>query len=95
VKTGGWKHSDATRSRMAARMTAAERARISEQTKARMADPAVRQRIQAGMRAASGEAVELRMLKAAWSSGRPAARKRFLTDLTGADHSDKSGSSKG
>jgi hypothetical protein len=87
MKKGGWKHSDETRSRMAARMTDAERARISEQTKARMADPAVREKIQAGMRAASGEAVEVQMLNAAWRSARPAARKRFLAELTSADSS--------
>jgi hypothetical protein len=85
MKKGGWKHSSETRDRMRSRMTDAQRAKISEDTKARMADPAVRQRIQDGMRAASGEAIELQTLRAAWRTARPAARKRFLVELTSAD----------
>ena len=61
------------------------RLEISQNTKLRMADPAVRQRIREGMRAASGEAVEVQTLRAAWLAARPAARKRFLVELTGAD----------
>jgi hypothetical protein len=66
-------------------MTDAERAKISQDTKTRMADPAVRQRIQDGMRAASGEAVELQTLMAAWRAARPNSRKRFLAELTNAN----------
>ena len=61
------------------------RLEISQNTKLRMANPAVRQRIREGMRAASGEAVEVQTLRAAWLAARPAARKRFLVELTGAD----------
>jgi hypothetical protein len=61
------------------------RLEISQNTKLRMADPAVRQRIREGMRAASGEAIEVQTLRAAWLAARPAARKRFLVELTGAD----------
>lgn len=61
------------------------RLEISQNTKLRMADPAVRQRIREGMRAASGEANEVQTLRAAWLAARPAARKRFLVELTGAD----------
>ncbi|MBI5260882.1 MAG: hypothetical protein HY852_03570 [Bradyrhizobium sp.] len=65
-------------------MTPEERAKISEATKARMADPAVRQRIRDGMQAASGEANELRALRAAWRDVRPAVRKRFLNEILAA-----------
>jgi hypothetical protein len=61
------------------------RLEISQNTKLRMADPAVRQRIREGMQAASGEAIEVQTLRAAWLAARPAARKRFLVELTGAD----------
>ena len=61
------------------------RLEISQNTKLRMADPAVRPRIRERMRAASGEAVEVQTLRAAWLAARPAARKRFLVELTGAD----------
>ena len=84
MKMGGWKHSEETRAKIKAKMQA-RRAEISEQTKLRMANPAVRKRIQDGMRAASGEAVELHTLRAAWSAAQPAARKRFLVELTNAD----------
>jgi hypothetical protein len=60
-------------------------AEISQRTIVRMADPEVRQRIKDGMKAASGEAAELQMLRAAWVEARPAARKRFLAELTRAD----------
>ena len=53
-----------------------------------MADPEVRQRIRDGMKAASGEAAELQM-RAAWFTARPAARKRFLAELTRADAQPK------
>jgi hypothetical protein len=89
MKKGGWKHSDETRAKIAAKqrswMTDAERAKISQETKARMADPAVRRRIQDGMRAASGEAIELQTMLAAWRAARPAARKRFMAEVTNAD----------
>jgi hypothetical protein len=63
------------------RMNAAERAKIGETTKARMADPAVRQRIKDGMRLASGETDELQLLQAAWRATRPIVRSRFLNEL--------------
>jgi hypothetical protein len=85
----GEKHSDEARAKIAAknqtRMTAEERAKISRDTKLRMADPSVRQRIRDGMRAATGEAVELQTLRAVWLAARPAARQRFLAELTNAD----------
>jgi hypothetical protein len=84
----GEKHSDEARAKIAeknqARMTAEERAKISRDTKLRMADPSVRQRIKDGMREATGEAVELQTLRAAWLAARPAARQRFLAELTNA-----------
>lgn len=85
MKKGGWMHSSETRAKMRSRMTDAQRAKISADTKARMADPAVRQRIQDGMRAASGEAIELQTLRAAWRAAHPGARKRFLVEITNAD----------
>lgn len=60
-----------------------KRAEISRDTKARMADPAVRQRIREGMQASSGEAAELQMLKTAWRACRPKVRRRFLEGLLG------------
>ena len=84
MERGGWKHSDETRARISATMQS-RRLEISQNTKLRMADPAVRQRIREGMRAASGEAIEVQTLRAAWLAARPAARKRFLVELTGAD----------
>lgn len=62
-------------------MPAAERALISTDTKARMADPAVRQRIRDGMHAASGRANELRALRAAWRAVRPSVRSQFLSEI--------------
>lgn len=63
-----------------------QRAKISEATRAAMADPAVRKRIsdrtKAGMRAAEAAAVkELKGLQRAWRAAGPAARRRFLADL--------------
>lgn len=84
VKQGGWTHSSETKARMAALMRSRS-AEISEQTKQRMADPAVRQRIRDGMRAASGETDEVKMLRLAWRAARPAARAKFLVELTRAD----------
>ena len=87
VKRGGWKHSPETRARIAETMRSRS-AEISQRTIVRMADPEVRQRIRDGMKAASGEAgeaAELQMLRAAWFTARPAARKRFLAELTRAD----------
>jgi hypothetical protein len=84
----GAKHSDEARANIGAknqaRMTAEEREKISRDTKLRMADPSVRQRIKDGMRAATGEAVELQTLRAVWLAARPAARRRFLAELTDA-----------
>jgi hypothetical protein len=62
-------------------MTESERARISADTKARMANPAVRQRIRDGMQANSGELNELRALRAAWRAVRPAVRNRFIHEI--------------
>lgn len=84
VKRGGWKHSPETKARMA-EMMRSRSAEISQRTKARMADPAVRQRIRDGMKAASGEAAELQMLRVAWLAARPAARAQFLLELTRVD----------
>ena len=58
MERGGWKHSDETRARISATMQS-RRLETSQNTKLRMANPAVRQRIREGMRAASGEAVEV------------------------------------
>jgi hypothetical protein len=58
---------------------------ISQRTKQRMADPEVRQRIRDGMQAASGEAAEVQMLRLAWVAARPAARARFLVEISRAD----------
>lgn len=83
TKSGGWKHLPETRAKIAqtqrARWDETARAATSEVTKARMADPAVRQRIRDGMRRASGEADELRAIEAAWRSARPAVRPRFIS----------------
>ena len=84
VKRGGWKHSPETRARIAETMRSRS-AEISQRTIDRMADPEVRQRIRDGMKAASGEAAELQVLRAAWFTARPAARKRFLAELTRVD----------
>jgi hypothetical protein len=62
------------------------RVEISQRTKQRMADPEVRQRIKDGMRAASGEVAEVQMLRLAWVAARPAARARFLVEITQSDH---------
>lgn len=85
MKKGGWKHSDETKAKIKSHMTDERRAEISQATKVRMADPAVRRRIQDGMKSASGEAIELQTLRGAWLAARPAARKLFLAELTGAD----------
>lgn len=84
VKQGGWTHSPETKARLAALMRSRS-AEISERTKQRMADPAVRQRIRDGMRAASGEADELKSLQMAWSAARPGARATFLVEITRAN----------
>lgn len=80
----GWKHSSETRARMAELMRSRS-AEISQRTKERMANPEVRQRIRDGMQAASGESAELLLLRTAWFAARPAARKRFLVELTSAE----------
>lgn len=84
MKKAGWKHSDETRAKLSATQQA-RRAEISAATKLRMADPAVRQKIKDGMRAASGEIAELHTLRTAWLAARPASRTRFLIELTNAD----------
>jgi hypothetical protein len=84
MKRRGWKHSPEARARIAETMQSRS-AEISQRTIDRMADPEVRQRIRDGIKAASGEAAELQMLRAAWFTARPAARKRFLAELTPAD----------
>jgi hypothetical protein len=40
-----------------------------------MDDPAIRQQIIDGIRTASGQAVELQMMMAAWKAARPGGRK--------------------
>jgi hypothetical protein len=75
----GFKHSPETLARLKEAMRSRS-AEISEQTKARIADPAVRRRIREGMKAASREALEVLALKGAWLAARPAARKRFLAE---------------
>lgn len=66
-------------------MSPEARARISEATKARMADPAVRARIskrtKEGMLAAAGGLRELRDLRSAWKYARPSVRKIFLDEV--------------
>jgi hypothetical protein len=84
VKRGGWKHSPETKARIAETMRSRS-AEISQRTKARMADPEVRQRIRDGMQAASGEGLEVQMLRLAWIAARPSARTKFLVELTRAD----------
>src|SRR6266446_3509217 len=83
VKRGS-KHSPESKARIAQTLRARS-VEISEQTKLRMADPEVRQRIRDGMQAASAEAAEVQMLRLAWLAARPAARARFLVELTRAD----------
>lgn len=78
----GQGHTPETIARIRATMSdPAKRAQISRDTKARMADPAVRQRIRDGMEAASGAAVEFQVLRAAWLGARPKVRRRFLDEL--------------
>lgn len=84
LKSGSRKHSPETKTRIAELMRSRS-AEISQSTKQRMADPAVRQRIRDGMKAASGEALELQMLRTAWLAARPAARTRFLVELLRVD----------
>jgi hypothetical protein len=64
-------------------MTPEQRERISVATRAAMADPALREKISQrtteGIRRAARELEpELTQLNIAWSSARPAVRKRFL-----------------
>lgn len=80
TKPGGWHHSPETRAQITATMRA-RRTEISEATKLRMADPAVRQRIKDGMAEASGEAAEIHLLRAAWKTARRAVRTRFIAEL--------------
>jgi hypothetical protein len=66
-------------------MSKDQRARISAATKAAMEDPAVRARIsertKAGMLAASGQLLELRLLRDAWQRARSGTRTRFLNEI--------------
>lgn len=80
MKRGGWKHSQKTRDKIAATMRE-RRDEIAEATKARMADPAVRQRIREGMLKASASADELRTLRVVWRATPPTVRARFLAEL--------------
>ena len=83
VKRGSM-HTPETRARIAETLRARS-AEIRQQTKLRMANPEVRQRIRDGMQAASGEAAEVQMLRLAWRAAGPAARAKFLVELTRAD----------
>ncbi|MHC2390829.1 hypothetical protein ACVMFA_009525 [Bradyrhizobium liaoningense] len=83
VKRGG-KHSPETKARIAETMRSRS-LEISQRTKQRMADPEIRQRIRDGMQAASGETAEVQMLRLAWVAARPAARARFLVEITRTD----------
>ncbi|WP_024575933.1 MULTISPECIES: hypothetical protein [unclassified Afipia] len=66
-------------------MTPEQRARISEMTKARMANPEVRERISRRTKeakaAAAAELPEWLMLRMAWTNARPGVRKRFLDEI--------------
>jgi len=76
------KHSPESKARIAETLRARS---VEISGKLRMADPEVRQRIRDGMQAASAEAAEVQMLRLAWLAARPAARARFLVELTQAD----------
>ena len=81
----GSTHSAETRSRlsekMRGQMTDADRAKISTDTKARMADPAVRQRIRDGMFAANNDLVALTILRSAWRDAPSSVRRAFIVEL--------------
>jgi hypothetical protein len=82
----GFRHSDDAKARIGASNKAhwsspEKRAETSARTKQLMADPAVRQRIRAGMLRASGQTSEVRLLRAAWRAACPAVRTRFLAEL--------------
>lgn len=81
----GKTHSAETKARIAEtlrlRMSDAERAKISANTKAAMADPAVRQRIRDGMAAANGSLTSLTVLRAAWRGAPVSVRRRFIEEL--------------
>lgn len=83
AKRGGWKHSPETKAKIAqtqrARWDDTARAATSKVTKARMADPAVRQRIRDGMRRASGETGQLQAIETAWRNAGPTVRLRFIS----------------
>jgi hypothetical protein len=80
----GATHTAETRSRlsekMRGQMTDADRAKIIADTKARMADPAVRQRIREGMTAANRERdlISLASLRSAWIGARANVRLTFI-----------------
>jgi hypothetical protein len=81
----GKTHSAETKARIAgtqrSRMSDAKRAKISADTKAAMADPAVRQRIRDGMAAANGSLTSLTVLRAAWRGAPVSVRRRFIEEL--------------
>lgn len=86
TKPGGWKHSPETRAKITATNIArwndpAKRASFGEAIKARMADPAIRQRIKDGMRRAAGNGTELDALRAVWAATSPAVRAKFILEL--------------
>lgn len=85
MSRGGWKHSQDARERIAAsnraNWDADKRAAVSAATKARMADPAVRQRIKDGMQVAAAQVEELRALRALWRATSSPTRVRFITEL--------------
>lgn len=57
------------------------RQKISERTRAAMADPAVRQRIREGMRKAYASDGDLAQLKATWKAASPSVREAFLSEI--------------
>lgn len=81
----GKTHSAETKARIAetlrSRVSDAARAKISADTKAAMADPAVRQRIRDGMAAANGSLTSLTVLRAAWRGAPVSVRRRFIEEL--------------
>jgi hypothetical protein len=82
--TLGYKHRPETRAKIAATLrTPEKRQEQSNLIKAKMADPAVRQRIRDGMRGAATPVGENEALQSAWNAARPAVRRRFLAMVLG------------
>jgi hypothetical protein len=69
--------------RPGSRMTPKARARVSAATRAAMSDPAVRQRIREGMKAAPDAKAEATRLCAAWGAARSSVRRDFLASIIG------------